>query len=170
MKILVIDDDQQFRSVLARSFTKRGYEALECGDPRDVSRYFEDQRPDYVVVDLKMPHVSGLDVISQVLHSAPRTKIVMLTGYGSIATAQEGIKRGAHYYLTKPCDADKILETFGDTPAKPNLKEPTLAQVEWEHINRVLFDCGGNITKASKMLGMDRRSLQRKLAKVPRVV
>jgi two-component system response regulator RegA len=113
---------------------------------------------------------SGLDLIHLLKRADPETRIVVLTGYGSIATAIEAVRRGATNYLTKPADADEILSALGEAaaesatvPAKPM----SLDQVEWEHINRVLLDCDGNISEAARILGLHRRSLQRKLAKFP---
>ena len=102
--------------------------------------------------------------------------MVVLTGYGSIATALEAVRLGATHYLTKPADADEILAAFAEAqgdrrrppgPASPAVDTPSLARVEWEHINRVLADCGGNVSEAARLLGIHRRSLQRKLSKFP---
>ena len=102
----------------------------------------------------------------------PATRIVVLTGYGSIATAVEAVRRGATHYLTKPADADEILAAFdaaarGADTAAASPQPMSLDRVEWEHINRVLVECGGNISEAARVLGLHRRSLQRKLAKFP---
>jgi two-component system response regulator RegA len=102
-------------------------------------------------------------------------QIVVLTGYGSIATALEATRRGAVDYLTKPADADQILAAFEKSGQRPEAKNnaadagsaPSLARVEWEHIQRILTDCGGNISRAARVLGIHRRSLQRKLSKYP---
>ena len=127
--------------------------------------------PDWALVDLKMPEKSGLDLIRQAKQLQPTIKIVVLTGYGSIATATEAIKLGAHYYLPKPADVDDILYAFEKDPDLPAVGEqqdfevPSLARAEWEHIQRVLNDCDGNITAAAQKLGIHRRTLQRKLYK-----
>ena len=101
----------------------------------------------------------------------PATRIVVLTGYGSVATAVEALRRGAVHYLTKPADADEILAAFerslGDGAASAPLEPMTLDRVEWEHINRVLVECGGNVSEAARLLGLHRRTLQRKLSKYP---
>jgi two-component system response regulator RegA len=97
----------------------------------------------------------------------PGTVVVVLTGYGSIATAVESIKLGAASYLTKPADADQIVAAFGGIQPAEDAEVPSLARVEWEHIQRVLTDCGGNVSKAARLLGIHRRSLQRKLSKNP---
>jgi two-component system response regulator RegA len=97
----------------------------------------------------------------------PATVIVVLTGYGSIATAVESVKLGAACYLTKPADADQIVAAFTGVQLGPAAEVPSLARVEWEHINRVLTDCGNNVSQAARILGIHRRSLQRKLTKYP---
>jgi len=116
---------------------------------------------------------SGIQVIPKLLSSNPALKIVVLTGYGSIATTQAAIKAGAFAYLTKPCDVDRIVQAF-DEPSldvgESSAATPSLAQVEWDHIQRILADCQGNVTHTAKVLGMDRRSLQRRLAKSPRLI
>ena len=123
------------------------------------------------VVDLKMPGKSGLDVVRDVLKVHHDLRIVVLTGYGSIATATEAIRLGAHYYLSKPADVDEILKAFSEDPNSgvevpdDDYLPPSLARTEWEHINRVLADCDGNISEAARKLGIHRRTLQRKLYK-----
>jgi two-component system response regulator RegA len=118
-----------------------------------------------------MPGKSGLELVKELKALDPATKIVVLTGYGSIATALEAVKLGATHYLQKPADADEVLAAFsqGGQPLDlhAELKAPSLARAEWEHINRVLGDCSGNISEAARRLGLHRRSLQRKLNKHP---
>jgi two-component system response regulator RegA len=120
-----------------------------------------------------MPGGDGLEVVRQLREIDPTTRVVVLTGYGSIATALEAVRLGATHYLTKPADVDELLAAFarGDAEeapaARPQVVAATLARVEWEHIQRVLTDCGGNVSQAARQLGLHRRSLQRKLAKYP---
>jgi two-component system response regulator RegA len=120
---------------------------------------------------MRLPDESGLEVVRRLKAIDPSTAIVVLTGYGSIATALESVRLGAAHYLTKPTDADRILAAFQHgLAARPRdlaIDPPSLARVEWEHLNRVLTDCDGNISEAARQLGMHRRSLQRKLAKHP---
>jgi two-component system response regulator RegA len=111
-------------------------------------------------------------LLRELLALDPETQIVVLTGYGSIATAIDAVRLGAVYYLAKPADADEILAAFarGQNPPARDLdaaqfEAPSLARAEWEHINRVLSDCGGNISEAARRLKIHRRSLQRKLSK-----
>jgi two-component system, response regulator RegA len=169
--ILVVEDDNAFRTILVNAFIDRGYEAVGVADAESAIRAAEEDSPEMAVVDLRLPDQSGLDVVRRLKAIDPSTAIVVLTGYGSIATALESVRLGAVHYLTKPTDADRILAAFQhglasrprDLPTDP----PSLARVEWEHMNRVLTDCDGNISEAARQLGMHRRSLQRKLGKYP---
>ncbi|MGB5695475.1 MAG: response regulator [Polyangiales bacterium] len=175
--ILLVDDDDRLRSRMARAFEERGYEAQQAEGYEGAVAIAEHESTEYAVVDLRMPGKSGLEVVRALHRIDPATKIVVLTAYGSIATALEAVRLGATHYLTKPADVDEVIASFhrGDVGSdtaetlahgeKP--QTPSLARVEWEHIQRVLTDCGGNITKAAEKLGIHRRSLQRKLAKFP---
>jgi len=175
--ILLVDDDERLRSRMARAFEERGYEAQQAGGYDEAIAIAEKESTEYAVVDLRMPGKSGLEVVRELHRIDPATKTVVLTGYGSIATALEAVRLGATHYLTKPADVDEVIASFdrGDAEAipeappseTPTAETPSLARVEWEHIQRVLTDCGGNITKASERLGIHRRSLQRKLSKFP---
>ncbi len=131
-------------------------------------------RPQRAVIDLRLGEDSGLDLVRELLREHPDLISVVLTGYGSISTALEAVRRGARHYLTKPVDADDVLRAFtqgvGDSSSVATTdpaKAPSLHRVEWEHIQRVLGDCGGNISKAARALGLHRRTLQRKLATRP---
>ena len=117
-----------------------------------------------------MPGRSGLEVVRDLVALDPHLEVVMLTGYGSIPTAVDAVKLGAVEYLQKPADADMILAAFDRGPleeASHDYEPPSLARSEWEHIQRVLTDCGNNISKAARKLGLHRRTLQRKLGKYP---
>ncbi len=169
--VLVVEDDDSFRTMLVAALQRRGYDALgvESGEAA-VERAHEDS-PEMAVVDLRLPGMSGLEVVAALKRIDPATAVVVLTGYGSIATALEAIRLGAVHYLTKPTDADRVLEAFehglAARPRELAVDTPSLARVEWEHIQRVLADCDGNISEAARTLSMHRRSLQRKLAKFP---
>jgi len=174
--VLIVEDDTVLRQRLARAFRDRGYEVREALDYDSAIESARRDTPEFVVVDLRMPGRSGLDVIRDVKALDPTTTVVVLTGYGSIATALEAVKLGATNYLTKPADVDQIIAAFDPGGGRPQTNQdtvdlpenvPTLARVEWEHINRVLSDCGGNVSQAARLLGIHRRSLQRKLAKYP---
>jgi len=175
--ILLVDDDERLRSRMARAFEERGYEAQQAEGYDGAITIAEVESTEYAVVDLRMPGKSGLEVVRALHQIDVATKIVVLTGYGSIATALEAVRLGATHYLTKPADVDEVIASFdrGGAQAMGEARSteretpqtPSLARVEWEHIQRVLTDCGGNITKAAEKLGIHRRSLQRKLSKFP---
>jgi len=170
--VLVVDDDDVFRNRLVRAIRDRGIEAAGACGGADALHIAEQIHPDRAVVDLRMEGESGLDLMKRLLEGYPDLHVVILTGYGSIATAKDALRLGALDYLTKPVDTDQILASFEPSPAAnrpdpPALTAPSLARMEWEHIQRVLSDCQGNISRAARVLGLHRRSLQRKLAKMP---
>jgi two-component system, response regulator RegA len=173
--ILIVEDDDVFRRRLAQAFADRGFEVREARDADEALDAARQDTPEFVVVDLRMPGRSGLDVVRELKALDAATSIVVLTGYGSIATALEAVRLGAQHYLTKPADVEAILAAFErrtDAAAPPAdapipMETPSLARVEWEHINRVLMDCNGNVSQAARVLGLHRRSLQRKLSKFP---
>lgn len=167
---LIVDDDETFRGRVMRALTKRGYQVRDASCADEALRQCTKEIPKQALIDLRMPGASGLDLIPRLLEVNPAMKVVVLTGYGSIATTQSAIKSGAFAYITKPCDIERILAAFEGEElqlSRPTIVSPSLAQVEWDHIHRVLTDCQGNISHAAKVLGMNRRSLQRKLAKSP---
>ena len=171
--ILIVDDDDVFRDRLVRAFAERGWDASGARDFDHAVASATKESPEYAVVDLRMPGKSGLDLVYELKKIDPTTLIVVLTGYGSIPTALEAVRVGATHYLTKPADVEDILAGFAraelppDHPPEVPTSVPSLARVEWEHIQRVLADCQGNISMAARLLGMHRRSLQRKLSKYP---
>ena len=168
LSILVVDDDDVLRTRLEKSFTRRGYR-VTVADGFDAALHQARQlQPDRAVLDLKMPGKSGLEVLQAIVEVSPQTKCVILTGYGSITNAVEAVKLGAVGYVTKPADADQILAAFDDMPRPtptPEFPPPSLAEAQWEHIQRVLADSGGNISEAARRLDIPRRTLQRKLKK-----
>ena len=173
LRMLVVDDDRVLRERLARAFRDRGFDVSTAADADEALAALASAEPDRAVVDLRMPGRSGLELVRDLRERLPAAKIVVLTGYGSIAGAVEAMKLGATNYLSKPADADDVLAAFegsldesDDRPGEP-VEAPSLARAEWEHINRVLDDCGGNISEAARRLGVHRRSLQRKLQKYP---
>lgn len=171
--ILLVDDDDLFRNRMAKALTRRGHHVLTASNYREGVEIIAQQKPEYAVVDLKMSGKSGLEVIRTGIRHHPDIRIVVLTGYGSIATATDAIKLGAIGYLTKPADIEDILNALEDNNADHSdnqLQPPSLARVEWEHINRILNDCDNNISMAAKKLGIHRRTLQRKLQKYPPLV
>ena len=167
--LLIVDDDERFRARLMRAFSDRGFEVRGASDYRDAIAAATAESPELALVDLRLPGGSGVDLVRELKQLDATTNVVVLTGYGSIATALESVRAGATTYLTKPVDADQIVAAFdGGAPRAPGPQGvPSLARVEWEHIQRVLADCDGNVSQAARLLGIHRRSLQRKLAKYP---
>lgn len=162
--ILLVDDDEIFRSRMARALKNRNLNILEASQIEESIQLAKSHDIDWAVIDLRLEQESGLDLIAEINKLKPEIKLLMLTGYGSISTAVEAVQMGAINYLSKPVDADELINAFeGKTPTELDSKAPSLAQVEWEHIQRVLSDHDGNISKASSALGIHRRSLQRKL-------
>ena len=169
--LLVVDDDDAFRTRLVRALNVRGFAASGVGDYDQAMAAARVETPECALVDLKLPGRSGLEVVRDLKALDETTTIVVLTGYGSIATAVQAVKLGALAYLTKPVDADQIVAGFDGRP-QPDAGGLTpsaqpLARVEWEHIQRVLAEHDGNISATARALQMHRRTLQRKLAKRP---
>lgn len=169
--MLVVDDDPTFREVLGRAMRRRGFDVREAAGVEEALSLIGDAPPSRAVVDLRMPGASGLKLVEALRRRAPHSRIVVLTGYASIATAIDAMKLGATHYLAKPADADEIVAAFGD--AAPHVVEPiaprplSVDRLEWEHIQRVLAEYDGNISATARALGMHRRTLQRKLGKNP---
>lgn len=172
-RLLLIDDDETFARVLARALTARGFSVAVAHDAAGALALLRREQPSHAVLDLKLGADNGLALIPQLLAIAPQLRILLLTGYASIATAVEAIKRGAHDYLAKPVDADAIVRALRDDEAESEPlasggeQAPPLRRLEWEHIQRVLVESEGNISEAARRLGLHRRTLQRKLAKHP---
>jgi two-component system, response regulator RegA len=180
--VLVVDDDDVFRQRLGAALTKHGFSVRLAANHDEAVRLAAADSPEFALVDLRMVGASGLETTRALQRLDATTKIVVLTGYGSIATAVDAMKSGALHYLTKPASIQQILVAFGEAPASdvhgndgdswersevaPTVV-PSLARVEWEHIQRILQDVDGNVTHAAKLLGVHRRSLQRKLSKYP---
>ncbi len=166
--LLLVDDDAVFRPRLARALRERGFEVREAGGYDEALAAAREESPEQALVDLRMPGRSGLEVVRDLRALDASTQILVLTGYGSIATAVEAMRLGALGYLTKPADVEEILAAFERAKkppltSLPELEAPSLARAEWEHIQRVLADSTGNVSEAARRLGLHRRSLQRKL-------
>lgn len=168
--LLLVDDDLTFCQVLGRALGKRGFLVTVAHSVEEALPLAAASPPEYAVVDLKMSGASGL-VLIQALHELDAaTRIVVLTGYASIATAVEAIKLGATQYLSKPANADEIVAAFGhsaSTGLPLNAQPTSVNRLEWEHIQRVLQENQGNISATARALNMHRRTLQRKLGKTP---
>ena len=168
-RLLIVEDDARFAETLATEFRDRGYR-VECAEELSELHQLRCGDFDYAIVDLRLRRDSGLDAVSFIAESSPGTTIVVLTGYGSIATAVQATKLGAAHYLTKPVDIDDLercLEGGKLTNAQVPLPErfQSLDRHEREYIEYVLAQCGGNISQAARRLGLHRQSLQRKLRK-----
>lgn len=169
--VLIIDDDSTFANLLARRMKNHGFVTHVANNSNDAIALLQQHGADMAVLDLKLGNDSGLALLPTLKAIAPELAIVVLTGYSSIATAVEAIKLGALNYLCKPASSDDILNAFTTTRGNPAVDissaPPSVDRLEWEHIQKVLADNGGNISETARMLGMHRRTLQRKLQKFP---
>ncbi len=169
--ILLVDDDQTFTSVMKRGFERRGFTVFCCDNAAQAIASCTEHQPSHILLDLNMPEVSGLVALPQLLQASPGARLVILTGYSSIATAVEATKAGATDYLCKPASIDEVLAAFAGQGKDEDAAVPTdpisVERLEWEHIQRVLSDNDGNISATARALGMHRRTLQRKLQKRP---
>lgn len=171
-RILVIDDDPTFNAVLTRALVRRGFDAVGVTSAEQVLAALAEDRPSRVVLDLNLAGASGLNLIQPLLDANPDCRIVVLTGYASIATAVDAIKRGAIQYLAKPVEVEAVLAAFAernDSASTLTTEHTPLSvdRLEWEHIQRVLGQHDGNISATARALNMHRRTLQRKLMKRP---
>ncbi|PWC36110.1 response regulator transcription factor [Azospirillum sp. TSO35-2] len=167
--LLIVEDDDSFARALRRSFERRGYAVHACGGLEEMRGLLDAVRPGYAVVDLKLGNGSGLECVKELHEVDPAAKIVVLTGFASIATAVEAIKLGACHYLAKPSNTDDIEAAFdrteGDTSIALAARTTSLKNLEWERIHETLVDTGFNISETARRLGMHRRTLARKLEK-----
>jgi two-component system response regulator RegA len=170
-RLLIVEDDVRFAATLRRSFERRGYEVWVAGSVEELDERLEEARPQYAVVDLKLAAASGLTCIPRLHEYDPEMRIVVLTGFASIATAVEAIKLGAGHYLAKPSNTDEIEAAFhrseGDVNTRLSARPTSLKTLEWERINETLAETNFNISETARRLGMHRRTLARKLAKRP---
>jgi two-component system, response regulator RegA len=170
--LLLVDDDQDFLNALAPAMAKRGFLVSLSNSAESAFELIKDDPPEFAVVDLKMSGNSGLVLVRQIANLNAGTRIVVLTGYASVATAIEAIKLGATHYLAKPVDADEIVRAFekqhGNAEVKLSSNPLSVNRMEWEHIQRILQDQQGNISATARALNMHRRTLQRKLGKCPK--
>lgn len=170
-RILLVDDDTVFSSVMTRGFQRRGFTVQACASADEAMAACADFGPSHILLDLNMPGTSGLVVLPELLEQAPQAKLVVLTGYSSIATAVAATRAGAVNYLCKPATIDEVLQAFEGESDGPTVDVPadpiSVERLEWEHIQRVLQDNDHNISATARALGMHRRTLQRKLQKRP---
>jgi two-component system response regulator RegA len=167
-RLLVVDDDEVFRQRLARAMERRGYSVVSADGVDSGVEAARSAPPEYAVVDLRLGDGSGLSVVQVIREVSPEARIIVLTGYGNIATAVAAMKAGAVDYLPKPADADAIEAALlaQDRPLPPPPEHPMSAdRVRWEHIQRVFEQCDRNVSETARRLNMHRRTLQRILAK-----
>lgn len=170
LRWLVVDDDGPFRAALAAALTRRGYAVRAAASMAEALSLCEAWEPARAVIDLRMPGGSGMDLLRELRRRYEDISVVVLTGYGSIPSAIEAVKAGAVNYLTKPAEPAEIESAFTDAPMDEGLDldaVPSLDRAAWEHLQRVLSECNGNISEAARRMGMHRRTLQRKLQKLP---
>lgn len=169
--LLLVDDDAVFVEVLGRALTSRGFAVESARDFGGALTAIERQQHNFAVVDLRMPGGSGLALVERLKLRNPGIRIVVLTGFASVATAVEAIKLGAIHYLTKPADADEVVVAFGrdqgDAGAPVKTLPLSVDRLEWEHIQKVLTENTGNVSATARALNMHRRTLQRKLGEKP---
>ncbi|RKF17653.1 DNA-binding response regulator [Altericroceibacterium spongiae] len=168
--LAIIEDDEAFARTLRRSFERRGYNVIQARSHDQLAELLKQHIPDFAVVDLKLEASSGLSCVQALREQSETMKIVVLTGYASIATAVEAIKLGANYYLAKPSNTDDIEAAFsrneeGDTSVEVQGRQSSLKTLEWEHIHQTLMETGFNVSETARRLGMHRRTLARKLEK-----
>ncbi|MFZ4698565.1 MAG: response regulator transcription factor [Candidatus Methylumidiphilus sp.] len=170
-RLLLVDDDATFCMVLKMAMEKRGFDVFVAHDLAGGIDLAETAVPEFAVIDLRIGYESGLSLVKRLVELDDHTRIVMLTGFASIATAVEAIKLGATHYLTKPADADEIVAALhkdeGDESVEIKEKPLSVKRLEWEHLQKILVEHDNNISAAARALGMHRRTLQRKLEKRP---
>ncbi len=167
-RLLVVDDDRAFQQRLARAMEKRGFEADTADSVQEALAKIDTAPPAFAVVDMRLEDGNGLDVVEAIRVRRPDARVVILTGYGNIATAVTAVKLGAVDYLSKPADADDVfaaLTRSGDEKASPPENPMSADRVRWEHIQRVYEMCDRNVSETARRLNMHRRTLQRILAK-----
>ncbi len=168
--LLIVDDDPVFRQLMGRAMGRFGYQVQSAADVPEALALLADQPdPDVALIDLKMPGPSGLALVEALHQRSPATRILVLTGYASIATAVEAVKLGAINYLAKPVTAEEVQaalqRTEPDSSVDVQADRLSVERLTWEHIQRVLAEHDGNISATARALNMHRRTLQRRLAK-----
>ncbi len=165
--LLILEDDAAFCERLGRAMSERGFRVRAAQTLAEARAMLGDGAPDYAVLDLKLGDGSGLDLVAELRASNADCRVVILTGYGNIASAVAAIKAGAANYLPKPADADEMLAALRQTEAVSEIPATPMSadRVRWEHIQRVYEECGHNVSATARRLRMHRRTLQRILAK-----
>jgi two-component system response regulator RegA len=167
-RLLLVDDDAPLRRSMSRALERRGFEVLSAEGLAEARELAIDHKPDFAVLDLRLAEGSGLDLVSMLRDLRPDIRIVIVTGYGNIATAVAAIKAGAVDYLAKPVDADDVVSALmrsGEGLPPPRENPMSADRVRWEHIQRVFEQCNRNVSETARRLNMHRRTLQRILNK-----
>lgn len=168
--LLLVDDDDAFRGAMSGALSRRGFAVTEAENAARAEVEAQKKLFEYALVDVRMPGQSGIELVGALRRIDEGTRVVVLTGYGTIASAVQAMRAGAADYLVKPVDAatcERALQGRDAYAKDADDDPPSLERVEYEYLQRVLADCGGNISEASRRLRMHRRSLQRKLMKLP---
>tara|TARA_B110000467_G_C18056357_1_gene333901 strand:+ start:136 stop:663 length:528 start_codon:yes stop_codon:yes gene_type:complete len=175
MKLLLVEDDEVFANTLQRRLTKHGFDCLHVDNNSDALLACHRHSPDYILLDMKLAQETTLSIITPLRKLRPQSRIILLTGFASIATAVDAIKLGADDYLAKPVDSQTLIAALCNSKATEieldqQTEQPLSAdQAEWQHIQQVLKANQGNISATARQLSMHRRTLQRKLQKKPQV-
>lgn len=172
LRMLLVDDDQAFCAVLSRQLGRHGVQVQVAHDGQSALSAAGTFQPSAILLDLKLGADNGLALIESLAQAAPGARIVLATGYASIATAVDAMRRGAHDYLPKPFTLPGLAAAFApsqaaELPPAPPSEAASIRRLGWEHIQRVMAECDGNVSAAARVLGLDRRTLQRRLAKRP---
>lgn len=171
--LLIVEDDTAYANTLNRRLSKFGFNCIQADNNSDALLACHRHAPDYILLDMKLSQENTLDIIKPIRQLRPGSRIILLTGFASIATAVEAIKLGADDYLSKPVDSQTLISTIKGIKASEaelsSMQEPSLSaeQVEWQHIQQVLKANDGNVSATARQLSMHRRTLQRKLQKRP---
>ena len=168
LKLLIVDDDAPLRARLARVMERRGFTVFDAEGVKAAAQLIEAEHFSHAVLDMKLEDGNGLEVVTMIHDKMPDCRIIMLTGFGNIATAVAAVKAGAVDYLPKPADPDAIASALlqqGDAMPPPPEDPMSADRVRWEHIQRVYEQCGRNVSETARRLKLHRRTLQRILAK-----
>jgi two-component system response regulator RegA len=165
--LLLVDDDGAFRGALGAALGRRGFAVTLAAGPAEAQEEAAAQVFEHALVDVRMPGGSGIELVAALRRIDEGTRVVVLTGYGTIANAVEAMRAGAVDYLTKPVDAETCERALRGLPPDKNEDLPSLERVEYEYLQRVLADCAGNVSEAARRLRMHRKSLQRKIGRHP---
>ena len=175
-KLLLVEDDIVFANTLKRRLTKHGFDCVHVDSNSEALLACHRHKPDYVLLDMKLAQETTLSIITPIRQSLPKSRIILLTGFASIATAVEAIKLGANDYLTKPLDTQTLLATLEDSKVSAAITSAEIVsetlsaeQLQWQHIQQLRKANGGNVSATARQLSMHRRTLQRKLQKKPTI-